>query len=113
LICNLQETNSFHPGQINYFSRHVSLDLATDDFCIWEKSCNRIHKLAKITADEIRLVDTDGSFMKMETTINRSTLVWKNHTHIKQFIDSSGETTGSCKLSPFTPFPSSARRVSN
>ena len=112
LYCNLQEVNTFHPHETNAFSRHVSIDLGAGFFCIWgEKTCNRLHKIARVTDDEIRLFDIDSTFMNMEASINRTSLVWTNHVHIKEFIDSGGDAVGPCRQAPFTPFSSLARIV--
>jgi hypothetical protein len=105
LNCDLEETNSLQPGQVNHFTRHLSIDLDAGNWCTRDEDCKKIHKIVGLTPDEIQLFDTDSSFMKLQLSINRHTWMWIDHAHIKEFLESGGETKGPCKLSPFTPLP--------
>jgi hypothetical protein len=109
LICSVEEVESFHPDRVSHYQRHVSVDLSAGEFCIW--ACDRPKKLSLVTDDEIRLFDEDSSFMRLETSIDRHTWIWKSHARIKEFIASGGEARGPCKLVPFTPFPAYAKRA--
>src|ERR1700685_3660426 len=113
LICQIQETESFHPGNVTHFSRHLSVDLDAGQWCIWDQNCRRLWKVMRITEDFLVLDDADTSFMKLETTIDRKKLFWTSRAHIKQVIDSSGETHGPCELAPFTPFPTDTKRATD
>jgi len=109
LICNLKGTESFHPGKVTPFSRHLSIDLDARVWCVWDQNCDRFWRIPRISKDEIQLDDVDNSFMKLETSVNRHTWMWVSRAHIKEFIDSGGETYGPCKQAPFTPFPATAQ----
>jgi hypothetical protein len=109
LVCDLQEKTSFHPGQVTRFSRHLSIDLGAKEWCSRDEGCATRRNVVLVTGDEIRLSDIDSSFMRLETSIDRTTWTWRNRVHIKEVIDSNGETFGPCKKEPFTTFPANMK----
>jgi hypothetical protein len=111
LICDVQETTSFHPGEISKYQRHLSVDMEANEYCIWNSTCARINKIRQVSDSEILLTDSDDSFMRLRTSIALPAWEWKSVAHIKEIIESGGVAQGFCKMSPFTPFPPSAKQV--
>ena len=108
LICNVQETESFHAKEVHRYLEHISLDLISGRFCIRRPDCKRLHAIAHATSREIVLFDDAGSFMQMRTVVRLRDLRIDSFARIKQFAASSGEVHGKCRIHAFTPFPASA-----